>query len=92
MQTSEGENAEALKATARCNTFEKTVGMMLSRSDLLIRSNGMLISAHEFVALGFAAGPLTWLHRPRREGAPHGECNFGTGVIVSYLKVFVVLF
>ncbi len=65
MQTSEGENAEALKAMARCITFEKTVSMMLSRSDILNNTHGMLLSADDNVALGFAPCLLTWLH-PRR--------------------------
>ena len=64
MQTSEGVNAAALKAIARCNTFEKTVSMMLSRSDTLNNTHGMLLSADEYVALGFADCLLTWLHPP----------------------------
>jgi hypothetical protein len=64
MQTSEGVNAAALKAIARCNTFEKTVSMMLSRSDTLNNTHGMLLSADDNVALGFAPCLLTWLHIP----------------------------
>ncbi len=75
MQTSEGENAEALKAMARCITFEKTVSMMLSRSDILNNTHGMLLSADEYVALGFAACLLTWLHIPDGRLARVMECR-----------------